>query len=53
MVLEMKESYTLGKKYKLEVLEPSESKGMTIEYDGEKIYLKHSTLNQSISILFL
>lgn len=46
----MKESYTLGNKYKLEVLEPSESKGMTIEYDGEKIYLKHSTLKQSISI---
>jgi len=46
----MKESYTLGNKYKLEVLEPSESKGMTIEYDGEKIYIQHATLKQSIAI---
>lgn len=46
----MKETYTLGNKYKLEILEPSESKGITIEYDGDKIYINHATIKQSISI---
>lgn len=46
----MKETYTLGNKYKLEILEPSESKGIIIEYDGDKIYIQHATLKQSISI---
>lgn len=46
----MKESYTLGNKYRLEILEPSDSKGIIIEYDGDKIYIQHATLKQSISI---
>ena len=46
----MRESYTLGNKYKLEILEPSESNGMVIEYDGDKIFIHHATLKQSISI---
>lgn len=46
----MKETYTLGNKYRLEILEPSESKGIIIEYDGDKIYINHATLKQSISI---
>lgn len=46
----MKETYTLGNKYRLEILEPSESKGIIIEYDGDKIYIQHATLKQSISI---
>ena len=46
----MKETYTLGNKYRLEILEPSESKGIIIEYDGDKIYMQHASLKQSISI---
>lgn len=46
----MRESYTLGNKYKLEILEPSDSNGVTIEYDGQKIYIQHATIKQSISI---
>ncbi len=46
----MKETYTLGNKYRLEILEPSESKGITIEYDGEKIYIQHASLKQSITL---
>lgn len=49
-VYKMSERYTLGNKYKLEILEPSESKGMVIEYDGDKIYIQHATIKQSISI---
>lgn len=46
----MKETYTLGNKDRLEILEPSESKGITIEYDGEKIYIQHASLKQSITL---
>lgn len=46
----MKETYTLGNKYRLEILEPSESKGITIEYDGDKIYINHASLKQSITL---
>jgi len=49
-VFKMKESYTLGNKYRLEILEPSESKGIIIEYDGDKIYIQHATIKQSFSI---
>lgn len=46
----MKETYTLGNKYKLEILEPKESQDITIEYDGDKIYIKNASIKQSISI---
>ncbi len=46
----MKESYTLGNKYRLEILEPVESKGIIIQYDGNKIYIQNATIKQSISI---
>lgn len=49
-IYKMRERYTLGNKYKLEILEPSESKGMTIEYDGDRIYIHHASIKQSISI---
>ncbi len=49
-IYKMSERYTLGNKYKLEILEPSESKGMTIEYDGDKIFIQHASIKQSISI---
>ena len=40
----MKESYTLGGKYKLVITEPSESDDIVIEYDGDKIYIKHASM---------
>lgn len=46
----MKESYTLGGKYRLEIIEPSDSQGIIIEYDGDKIYIHHATIRESIEI---
>ena len=46
----MKESYTLGNKYMLKILEPSESKGIVIEYDGDKIHINNATIKQSITL---
>lgn len=46
----MKESYTLGGKYKLEITEPSNSNDIVIEYDGSKIYLKHASIKESIEL---
>lgn len=46
----MRESYTLGGKYKLEILEPAESKDISIEYDGKKIYIKHASIKESIEL---
>lgn len=46
----MKESCTLGGKYKLEIMEPSDSDDIVIEYDGEKIYLKHASMKESIEL---
>lgn len=46
----MKESYIKGKKYKMEIIEPEESKGVVIEYEDDKIYLKHASIKQSISL---
>jgi outer membrane lipoprotein-sorting protein len=46
----MRESYTLGNKFKLEILEPSESEGIVIEYDGDKIHINHATIKQSITL---
>lgn len=49
-IYRMKEKYIKGKKYKLEVLEPEESKGITIEYEDDKIFLNHASIKQSISL---
>lgn len=46
----MKESYTLGGKYKLVITEPSESDDIVIEYDGDKIYIKHASMKESIEL---
>ncbi|WFA09121.1 hypothetical protein [Tissierella sp. Yu-01] len=46
----MKESYTLGGKYRLEIIEPSDSQGIIIQYDGDKIYIQHATIKESIEI---
>lgn len=49
-VYKMKESFTLGGKYRLEIIEPSDSHGIIIEYDGDKIYIQHATIKESIEI---
>ncbi len=49
-IYRMKESYTLGGKYRLEIIEPSESNGIIIEYDGDKIYIQHATIKESIEL---
>lgn len=49
-VYKMKESYTLGGKYRLEIIEPSDSHGIVIKYDGDKIYIQHATIKESIEI---
>lgn len=46
----MRETYTLGNKYKLEILEPVGNQGITIEYKDDKIYIKHASLSQSLEI---
>lgn len=49
-IYKMRETYSLGGKYKLEILEPSESKDISIEYDGKKIYIKHASIKESIEL---
>lgn len=44
------ETYIKPDKIKLEILEPKESLGCIIIYDGNKIFLKHPSINQTISM---
>jgi len=46
----MRETNTLGDKYKLEFLEPIENLGMIIEYKDDKIYIKNASFKQSMEI---
>lgn len=47
-IYKMRERNTLNNNYSLEILEPKDSSGITIEFDGDKVHLKHSTIKQSI-----
>lgn len=49
-IYKMKEEYTHDNNILLEILEPNESKGITIEYKDDKIFLNHSSIRQSISL---
>lgn len=49
-IYRMKEKYIKDEIISLEILEPSESKGITIEYKDDKIFLKHASIRQSISL---
>ena len=46
----MKEKYSHDKTISLEILEPSESRGITLEYKEDKIFLNHSSIRQSITL---
>lgn len=45
-----KEKYSRDEEYKIEVLEPKESSGITIEYIGEDIVINHISIRQSLTI---
>lgn len=44
------EMYTQNGEIKLSILEPSENKGITIEYKDDKIFLNNASIRQSISL---
>lgn len=46
----MKEKFLRDGDVSLEILEPNQSKGITIEYKGDKIFLNHASIKQSISL---
>lgn len=46
----MREKNTLNNKYTLEILEPKDSKGITIEFDGDKVHINHANIKQSITL---
>lgn len=46
----MKEEYIKNGIYKIEILEPKASKGITIEYEDEKVYINNASIKQSISL---
>lgn len=45
-----KERYIRGEEYRIEILEPKESKGITIEYIDEDIVINHISIRQSLTI---
>lgn len=49
-VYKMKEKYVHDDTISLEILEPDESKGITIQYKDDKIFLNHASIRQSISL---
>lgn len=49
-IYKMRERNTLNNNYTLEILEPRDSKGITIEFDGEKVHIKHANIQQSITL---
>lgn len=46
----MRERNTLNNKYILEILEPKDSRGITIEFDGNKVHINHANIKQSITL---
>lgn len=46
----MKEEYIKNGVYRIEILEPKASKGITIEYEDEKVYINNASIKQSISL---
>ncbi len=49
-IYKMREKYVHHDIISLEILEPSESSGITIEYKDDKIFLNHATIRQSITL---
>ena len=49
-VYKMKEKFIKNDTILLEILEPKESKGITIEYKDDKIFLNHANIKQSITL---
>ncbi|NLY84892.1 MAG: outer membrane lipoprotein-sorting protein [Tissierellia bacterium] len=47
----IEETYTSSKEYKLEILEPKESKGIIILNTNDKIFIEHPSIEQSISLV--
>lgn len=47
----IEEKYIRPDKYKLEILEPKESKGIIILNTEDKIYIEHPSIKQSISLI--
>lgn len=45
-----KESFSIDEDYKIEILEPKESKGITIEYIDEDIVINHTSIRQSLTL---
>ena len=46
----IEEEYISAAEYKLEILEPKESRGITIQYTDDKIFIEHPSIEQSISM---
>ena len=46
----MRERNTLNDNYSLEILEPKESRGISIEFKDSKVYIKHANIKQSITL---
>lgn len=49
-IYKMRERNTLNDNYSLEILEPKESDGIIIGFDGDKVYIKHANIQQSITL---
>ena len=49
-IYKMKEKYLRDDVTSLEILEPKESNGITIEYKDDKIFLNHANIRQSITL---
>ncbi len=47
----IEETYSSSEEYKLEILEPKESKGIIILNTNDKIFLEHPSIEQSISLV--
>lgn len=47
----IEESYTGSEEYRLEILEPKESKGIIILNTNDKIFIEHPSIEQSISLI--
>lgn len=47
----IEETYKSSNEYRLEILEPEESKGIIILNTDDKIYLEHPSIEQSISLI--
>jgi len=46
----IEEEYMGPDEYRLEILEPKESRGITIQYREDKIFIEHPSIEQSISL---